>query len=181
MDVKKLGRIPDNGGWHIHGRGQGARSGVRGPRLGYAYLHTELDENSRLAYTEILRDEQGPTTAAFWHRACFWFADRGVRIEGVLTDNASNYRSRDLAAALAATGGVHKRTRPYGPQTNSKVERFHRALITEWAYARPYASESARVWASPKFLHLYNHHRHHTALGGRPPISRVTNLPAQYN
>lgn len=112
MDVKKLGRIPDGGGWHVHGRGQGARSGVRGPRLGYAYLHTVLDDHSRLAYTEILRDEKGPTTAAFWHRACSWFADRGVRIERVLTDNGPNYRSRDVATALATTGAVHKRTRP---------------------------------------------------------------------
>ncbi|WP_380170285.1 IS481 family transposase [Kineococcus sp. DHX-1] len=185
MDVKKLGRIPDGGGWRVHGRdseaGRAAKALASRRRLGYAYLHTVLDDHSRLAYTEILRDEQGPTTAAFWHRACSWFADRGVRIKRVLTDNGSNYRSRDVAAALVATGVVHKRTRPYRPQTNGKVERFHRTLITEWAYARPYASETARVRALPKFLHLYNHHRHHTALGGRPPISRVTNLRAQYN
>ena len=141
MDVKKLGRIPDGGGWHVHGRdsdaGRAAKALGSRRRLGYAYLHTVLDDHSRLAYTEILRDEQGPTTAAFWHRACSWFSERGVRIERVLTDNGANYRSRDLAAALAATAVIHKRTRPYRPQTNGKVERFHRTLITEWAYARP--------------------------------------------
>ena len=98
-----------------------------------------------------------------------------------MSDNGSNYRSRDFAAALAATGTVHKRTRPYRPQTNGKVERFHRTLATEWAYARPYSSEAARRRALPTWLHVYNHHRHHTALGGLPPASRVTNLTGQYN
>jgi transposase InsO family protein len=185
MDVKKLGRIPDGGGWRVHGRdsaqGRASRAFAGRDRLGYAYLHTVLDDHSRLAYTEVLTNEQATTTAAFWHRAYSWFAEHGVRIERVLTDNGSNYRSRELAAALAQTGVVHKRTRPYRPQTNGKVERFHRTLVVEWAYARPYASESARVRALPNFLHLYNHHRHHTALGGRPPISRVTNLRAQYS
>lgn len=184
MDVKKLGRIPDGGGWRVHGRdsdaGRAAKAFAGRHRLGYAYLHTVLDDHSRLAYTEILTNEQAVTTVAFWHRACSWFTDLGVTIERVLTDNGSNYRSRDFAAALATAGIEHKRTRPYRPQTNGKVERFHRTLVTEWAYARPYGSETARVRALPKFLHLYNHHRHHTALGGRPPISRVTNLRAQY-
>ena len=184
MDVKKLGRIPDGGGWRVHGRdsdqGRAAKQLAQRHRLGYAYLHTVLDDHSRLAYTEILDDEQASTTVAFWHRACTWFTDHGVSIERVLTDNGANYRSQNFAAALAATGVVHKRTRPYRPQTNGKVERFHRTLATEWAYARPYASESKRVQALPTFLHMYNHHRHHTALGGRPPITRVTNLRAQY-
>ena len=121
MEMKKLGRIPDGGGWHVHGRGNGARSGVKGPKLGYAYLHTVLDDHSRLAYTEILTNEQAVTTVAFWRRAYCWFREYGIRIERVLTDNGSNYRSREMAAVLAATGVVHKRTRPYRPQTNGKV------------------------------------------------------------
>ena len=176
IDVKKLGRIPDGGGWRFHGRGNAARPHT----LGYGYLHTVLDDHSRLAYTEILSDEKGSTTAAFWARAYDWFAGCGVRLDRCLSDNGSNYRSRDFAAALAATCTVHKRTRPYRPQTNGKVERFHRTLATEWAYARPYSSETARRRALPAWLHLYNHHRHHTALGGLPPASRVTNLSGQY-
>ncbi len=177
IDVKKLGIIPDGGGWRFHGRGNAAR-----PRsLGYGYLHTVLDDHSRLAYTEILSDEKGATTASFWARAHDWFADRGIAIARCLSDNGSNYRSRELAAALTATGTVHKRTRSYRPQTNGKVERFHPTLATEWAYARPYSSEAARRRALPTWLHIYNHHRHHTALGGLPPASRVTNLRGQYS
>jgi transposase InsO family protein len=176
IDVKKLGVIPDGGGWRFHGRGNAAR-----PRsLGYGYLHTVLDDYSRLAFTEVLTDEKGTTTAAFWTRAHDWFADCGIAIARCLSDNGANYRSRDFAAALAATSTVHKRTRPYRPQTNGKVERFHRTLATEWAYARPYSSETDRRRALPTWLHVYNHHRHHTALGGLPPASRVTNLSGQY-
>ncbi|WP_432545212.1 IS481 family transposase, partial [Kineococcus sp. SYSU DK002] len=177
IDVKKLGRIPDGGGWRV--RGRSARPNLHRGQ-GYGYLHTVLDDHSRLAYTEILPDEQGQSTADFWARAAAWFASCGVRIARCLSDNGSNYRSRIFAAALAATGTVHKRTRPYRPQTNGKVERFHRTLATEWAYARPYASETERRQALPGWLHVYNHHRHHTALGGLPPASRVTNLSGQY-
>jgi len=177
IDVKKLGRIPDGGGWRVHGRD--ARPNLhRGS--GYGYLHTVLDDHSRLAYTEILTDEQGLTTAAFWARANAWFASCGIRIQRCLSDNGANYRSHVFAAALARTGTVHKRTRPYRPQTNGKVERFHRTLATEWAYASAYASETERRQALPAWLHIYNHHRHHTALGGLPPASRVTNLSGQY-
>jgi len=151
------------------------------PNLGYGYVHAAVDDHSRLAYAEILPDEQGTTTAQFWTRAQAWYADRGITVRRVLTDNGSPYRSRPFAAALAAGGVVHKRTRPYRPQTNGKVERFNRTLLTEWAYARPYASESARCVALPKWLHIYNHHRHHTALGGQPPASRVPNLYGQNN
>ena len=188
VDIKKLGKVPPGGGHRVHGRAVGKQHSGLARRLrktsatgGYHYLHTALDDHSRLAYTEVLGDEKASTTAGFWARAAAWFTDCGIRVQRVLTDNGPNYRSRDFAAALAATGTVHKRTRPYRPQTNGKVERFHRTLATEWAYARPYASESQRRAALPNWLHLYNHHRHHTALGGLPPASRVTNLSGQYS
>jgi transposase InsO family protein len=187
VDIKKLGRIPDGGGHRTHGRQQGGRNSRastpvrknRHPVLGYGYVHTAIDDHSRLAYSEVHPDEQGATAAAFWRRAVAWFAAHGITVERVLTDNGACYRSKPWADACADTGAVHKRTRPYRPQTNGKVERFNRTLLTEWAYARPYSSERARLAALPKWLHIYNHHRHHTALGGLPPVSRVPNLSGQ--
>ena len=176
LDVKKLGRIPDGGGWHIHGRA--ARPG-RKRGQGYSYLHTAVDDFSRLAYSELLTDERQETAAAFWTRANAYFASCGMTVQRVLTDNGSCYRSRVFAAALGDI--AHKRTRPYRPATNGKVERFHRTLLEEWAYGRPYASNSERETAYPDWLHRYNHHRGHTALAGRPPASRVTNLTDQYS
>ena len=182
-DVKKLGNIPDGGGWRYLGRAQGARNRHRHapgqhPAVGTAFVHTVIDDHPRLAYAEIHDDETAATAATVLRRAVAWFAARGVRVERVLSDNGSCYRSRTFAAALAATNTVHKRTRPYRPQTNGKVERFNRTLLDEWAYARPYRSESERRAALPAWLHHYNHHRHHTALGG-PPASRVPNLSGQ--
>ena len=126
----------------------------------------------------MLPDEQGPTAAAFWQRANAWFAAQGVAAARVLTDNGACYRSRAFAAALATVS--HKRTRPYRPQTNGKVERFNRTLLEEWAYARPYRSDHERCQSFPDWLHDYNHHRGHTALGGLAPASRVPNLSGQY-
>jgi transposase InsO family protein len=175
VDIKKLGNIPDGGGHRKLGRPLGRRH----RHAGYAYLHNAIDDHSRLAYTEILPDERKDTAAGFWARAAAWFAAQGIdRIERVLTDNGSCYRSRAFAAALTATATVHKRTRPYRPQTNGKAERFNRILLDEWAYADLYTSETERRAALPGWLHHYNHHRHHTALGG-PPASRVTNLSGQ--
>jgi transposase InsO family protein len=114
-------------------------------------------------------------------RALAHFTSIGVTVARVLTDNGSCYRSRDFAQTLSEHGIAHKRTRPYRPQTNGKVERFNRILQEEWAYARPYASESERVAAFPAFLHAYNHHRGHTALKGASPANRVPNLAGQYN
>jgi transposase InsO family protein len=183
VDIKKLGRIPDGGGWRTQGRRQGARNGTltraRGIARGYGYVHTAIDDHSRLAYSEVLHNETAVTAAGFWHRAHAFFAAAGITVTAVLTDNGSCYRSREWAQALAATGITHRRTRPYRPQTNGKVERFNRTLLTEWAYAKPYRSESARRAALAPWLHLYNHHRHHTAIGG-PPAHRVTNLSGQY-
>ncbi len=190
VDIKKLGNIPDGGGHKIHGRAAGSRNSTRSApitnnstsrraRLGYSYLHNAVDDHSLLAYTEILTDETKTTAAAFWIRAAAWFRAQGIdTIARALTDNGSCYRSRDFTAALAATGTVHKRTRPYRPQTNAKVERFNRTLLDEWAYAQPYPSETARRAALPDWLHYYNHHRGHTAIGG-PPATRVPNLTGQ--
>lgn len=175
VDIKKLGRIPTGGGHRVLGRDVAPRHDGQG----YAYLHTALDDHSRLAYTEALTDEQGPTAAAFWHRAVAFFAAHGIKVERVITDNGSCYRSKDWAKACADHGITVKKTRPYRPQTNGKVERYHRTLLVEWAYARPYRSEHARTAGLHRWQHIYNHHRTHTALGGRPPISRVPNLSGQ--
>ncbi len=188
VDIKKLGNIPDGGGWRTQGRAQGklnrtatpghATDKRGGARLGYSFLHTALDDHSRLAYTEILGDETKETAAGFWRRAYAWFAAQGITAVRVLSDNGSCYISRLWHDTCAQLGVTVKKTRPYRPQTNGKVERFHRTLADEWAYAKAYTSENARRRALPRFLHTYNHHRHHTAIGG-PPASRVPNLSGQ--
>ena len=193
VDIKKLGNIPDGGGHKVHGRHLGTRlrsahrdptrpRKVHGrPNLGYQYLHNAVDDHSRLAYTEILPDETRGTAVAFWQRAQAWFAARGITVHRILTDNGSCYRSQLWRDTLTTGGISHKRTRPYRPQTNGKVERYHRTMLDEWAYARPYRSETERRQALPAWLHSYNHHRGHTALAGQPPASRVPNLTGQYN
>ena len=183
VDIKKLGRIPDGGGHRVLGRVAGWKNKTgttSNRRPGYHYVHNAVDDHSRLAYTEILTDETKETAAAFWERANAWFQAQGITVQRVLTDNGNCYRSRAFAEALGADIR-HKRTRPYRPQTNGKVERFNRTMLEEWAYARPYRSESERVAAFPEWLHRYNHHRAHTALKGQPPASRVTNLSGQYS
>lgn len=177
VDIKKLGRIPNGGGHRAHGRAKGRRNKRTG--TGYAFLHHAVDDHSRLAYSEILPDEKKETAAAFWLRAVAFFAAHGIRVKAVLTDNGSCYRSRAFAAALGPDV-KHRRTRPYRPQTNGKVERFNRTLATEWAYARPYVSEDERAAAYQGWLHHYNHHRTHTGIGGKTPISRVHNVRGNY-
>jgi transposase InsO family protein len=190
VDVKKLGKIPAGGGWRLLGRTVGNRnakadksSGVISkhgdPIRGYHFLHTAIDAHSRLAYSELLTDERKDTAADFWRRANAWFGECGITVRKVLTDNGSCYRSHAFRDAL---GDVieHRRTRPYRPQTNGKVERFRRTLADEWAYARLYTSDKERCQEYPRWLHNYNHHRGHTALGGQPPASRVPNLSGQY-
>lgn len=179
VDVKKLGRIPDGGGHRTLGRqaGRATRSNV-----GFDYIHSAVDDHSRLAYSEIHPDEKVATCAGFLTRAAAFFHDQGItRIERVLTDNAWAYR-KGLAwkAALADLGATGKLTRAYRPQTNGKVERFNRTLAEEWAYQRPYTSNDERTAALADFLHTYNHHRSHTALAGQPPITRVNNPAGQY-
>ncbi|GHG91482.1 hypothetical protein GCM10010513_74940 [Streptomyces glebosus] len=177
VDIKKLGNIPDGGGHKTLGRqaGRKTRSGA-----GYSYIHTAVDDHSRLAYSEIHADERKETATAFWTRAQAFFTTCGITVERVLTDNGACYKSHTWRDALAAAGITHKRTRPYRPQTNGKVERLNRTLLDEWAYAQPYRSEQERRDAFPHWLHTYNHHRGHTALAGKPPASRVPNLTGQY-
>jgi transposase InsO family protein len=190
IDVKKLGKIPVGGGWRLLGRTIGKRnaqadksSGVLTSRYkpvrGYHFLHTALDAHSRLVYSELLTDERKDTAAAFWLRAQTWFNECGITVRKVLTDNGSCYRSHVFCDALGEI--EHRRTRPYRPQTNGKVERFHRTLVDEWAYARLYRSDAERCSEFPRWLHTYNHHRGHTALGGQPPATRVPNLSGQYS
>ena len=190
VDVKKLGNIPDGGGWRYVGRQQGdknraatpgkPRNRHHGPKIGTAFVHTVLDDHSRVAYAEIHDDETAATAIGVLRRAVAWFAARGVIVQRVLSDNGSAYRSHAWRDACAELGITPKRTRPYRPQTNGKIERFHRTLADGWAFARMFLSESARRKALPAWLHEYNHHRPHTAIGNRPPITRLTNLSEQY-
>jgi transposase InsO family protein len=190
VDVKKLGKIPAGGGWRMLGRTAGNRNArsdrstgtvnkYRNARRGYHFIHTAVDAHSRLAYSELLPDERKDTAAMFWIRANAWFKAKDIDVRKVLTDNGSCYRAHAFRDAL---GDIeHRRTRPYRPQTNGKVERFHRTLADEWAYAQLYTSDAQRCDEYPRWLHTYNHHRGHTALGGQPPASRVPNLSGQYN
>jgi transposase InsO family protein len=189
VDVKKLGNIPTGGGWRKVGRAHGrvnriadggrSRSRYGHELLGHSYIHAAVDDHTRLAYCEIHPDETRQTAAAFITRAHAWFTRHGITIARVLTDNGGCYRSHLWRDTLTDLGVTHKRTRPYRPQTNGKVERFNRTLLNEWAYQRLFTTEQARRAALPAWLHRYNHHRPHTALGGYPPITRCTNLPGQ--
>ena len=181
MDVKKLGRIPDGGGWRAHG-GTVAnhQSRVDKKPLGYDYVHSLVDDYSRLAYSEILPDEKGTTCAGFLSRAAAYFADHGItRIERVMTDNAWAYK-HSLKQVCADLGARQKFIKPHCPWQNGKVERLNRTLATEWAYRQVFASNAERAAALAPWIEHYNTRRRHNALGGLPPISRVTNVPAEY-
>jgi transposase InsO family protein len=193
VDVKKLGNVPDGGGWRYLGRQQGNRhrqatrdrTGIKNvysqPKVGTAFVHTVIDDCSRVAYAEIHDDETKETAVAVLRNAVAWFADRGVVVQRVLSDNGSCYRSflwRDTCAELGITP---KRTRPYRPQTNGKIERFHRTLAQGWAFKKFYNSESARRAALPAWIHEYNHHRPHAAIGKASPITRLDNLAGHHN
>jgi transposase InsO family protein len=191
VDVKKLGNIPAGGGHRFLGRASGARNSQadrssgqvsrhRNPLHGHGFIHAAVDDHSRLAYGEIHPDERRETAAGFLVRAQAWFADHGVLIQQVLTDNGGCYRSHLWAQTCQQLGITSRWTRPYRPQTNGKVERFNRTLVEGWAYRRLYPSEAARRAAFGPWLHWYNHHRPHSALQGRPPITRCTNLPEPY-
>ena len=189
VDVTKFGNIPDGGGHRFVGRQQGIRNrwataGLpRGtdqtPRTGTAYLHTVIDDHSRVAYVEICADEKADTATGVLQRAVAWFAEHGVQVQRVLSDNGSCYRSHAWRDTCATLGITPKRTRPYRPQTNGKIERFHRTLADGWAYAHFYRSETERRTALPGWIHFYNHHRIHSAIGGTP-ISRLNNLPGHH-
>lgn len=179
VDVKKIAAIPPGGGWRLHGRGNDGTGGHS--RAGYRYIHTALDDRTRLVYSEVLDDERAVTAAAFWARAAAWFAALGIRCQRVITDNGSCYRSGLWHRACAATNTTVKKTRPRRPQTNGKVERYHRILLEEWAYIRPWTSETDRVHGYSGFVHFYNHHRPHGALGWATPTHTLRgNLPAEH-
>ncbi|MCH7584331.1 MAG: IS481 family transposase [Acidobacteria bacterium] len=178
VDIKKLGRIPQGGGRRFHStqRQAGTR---KSPGPGYGHIHAAVDDHSRLAYIEVLDDEKAVTAIGFVQRAVAWFAEYGITVQAIMTDNGSCYTSHLFGDTLAALNIRHVRTRPYHPQTNGKVERFNRTLADEWAYVREYTSEQERIDAVADWLHTYNHHRNHTSIGG-PPISRVTNVPGHH-
>lgn len=176
MDVKKIGKIPDGGGWKAHGRQLGSTGAKKRARIGYDYVHSLVDDHSRLAYSEILPDEKGPTCAAFLLRAATYFAGHGItRIERVITDNHFSYRkSADMKIAIITLGAVHKFIKPHCPWQNGKVERFNRTLQTEWAYRQVFLTNADRTAALAPWLEFYNTGRRHTALQGLPPVARLS-------
>ena len=175
MDVKKIGRIPDGGGWRAHGRQMGRTFAHKKARIGFDFVHSMVDDHSRLAYSEILPDEQAATCAAFFARAVAVFADHGIdQVEAVMTDNHWSYtKSKALAAHLEQLGAEHITIKPHCPWQNGKVERFNRTLQTEWAYRQVFNSNAERAAALAPWLETYNTRRRHSALDGQPPISRL--------
>ena len=176
LDIKKVGKIPPGGGWRVRGRGQVKKR----PRVGYTYLHCAVDDHSRVAYVEAHDNEQAETLVEFWSRAQDWFWAKGMTVDEVMSDNGSNFRSRVFAEQLAQRAIKHRRTRPYRPQTNGKVERFNRTMADEFLYSFTFRSENERRRRLDRWVHDYNHHRNHTAVGG-PPASRVHNVCGSYS
>ena len=173
MDVKKIGRIPDGGGWRAHGRASGSITRNRGAKVGFDYVHSMIDDHSRLAYSEILTDETGVTCAAFLARAAAYFTAHGIgRIEQLMTDNAWAYR-HSLRQVCADLGIRQIFIKPHCPWQNGKVERLNRTLQTEWAYRQVFTSNTERTAALAPWLEHYNTQRRHSALGGLPPTSRL--------
>jgi transposase InsO family protein len=188
IDVKKLGRIQRGPGKRVLGRAQrGLRVrdalGARRGTAGWDYVHIAIDDCTRLAYAEVLSDEQATTAIGFLRRALAFFERHGVKIERLLTDNGSAYRSTVHALACRALGIRHLRTRPYRPETNGKAERFIRTMLSGWAYGAIYRTSSERTAALDGWLWHYNHQRKHSALAHKPPIARLaerTNLLGTY-
>jgi len=176
VDVKKLGRIPDGGGWRLDGpKIRGHRNKRRRQPIGIDFIHVAVDDYSRVVYAEILPDEKAATCAAFLHRAVTWFREQHrVTVRRVLTDNAKAYRvGTDWIWVCHALQLKRRFIKPGRPWTNGKAERFNRTLLTDWAYARPWFSTAERNGAFDAFLDRYNTRRGHTATGGRPPITRL--------
>jgi len=178
QDHKKLGRVPDGGGWRAHGRENLPRPD--NGRIGYDHLEVFVDDASRYAVVVPVADERGESASWAVELAIGCFAEVGIRIERMLTDNGASYRSNAYRDTLARHDIRHKRTRPYRPQTNGKAERFIQTLINEWAYARPYRSNGDRLHALRRFVHFYNHGRPHTAIGGLVPQAAVNNVQEQH-
>jgi transposase InsO family protein len=176
VDVKKLGRIPDGGGWRSHGRAAQAAPRARRQRagaIGFDYVHAAVDDHSRLAYAEVHPDETGETAAAFLLRAAEFFAAHGAPVQEVISDNAFAYRrSRAFREAAASIGARQLFIKPHCPWQNGKVERFNRTLAAEWAYRRAFTSNTERAEALAPWLEYYNTERDHLGIGGCPPISR---------
>ena len=173
MDVKKLGWIPDGGGWRLNGRADSRSAVQKKTPKGYDYVHSLVDDHCRLAYSEVLPDEKGATCAGFLDRAITYFAEHGItHIERLLTDNAWAYRY-SLRDVCAAHGIRQKFIKPHCPWQNGKAERFNRTLQTEWAYRQPFTSNNDRTAALAPWLEHYNTERRHSAFEGHPPISRL--------
>ena len=180
IDVKKLGRIPPGGGHRIYGRLLRPPTGRRG--LGYEFVHSLIDDHSRFAHTEILPDERAETCAGFLRRAAASLGNFDIRIERVMTDNAYAYRRSRVFRQAVADLGAKQIFIPFRrPQVNGKAERFNRTLLEEWAYVRAYEDNHERASLLSDWLHRYNFHRAHTALGGNPPVERVNNLRGNYS
>jgi transposase InsO family protein len=176
VDVKKLGRIQGGAGHRAHG------SRRRSPRGGgWEFVHVCVDDATRLAYVEVLADEQATTCVGFLRRALRFYAARGVQVERLMTDNGSAYRSKLHAIACRALKIKHLRTRPYRPRTNGKAERFIRTLLGGWAYGAIYGSSAERAAALSGWLTFYNSRRPHGSLGHRTPMERLTALQQQNN
>ena len=178
QDHKKLGRVPAGGGWRVLGRENAPRLD-RG-RIGYDHLEVFIDDASRYAVAVPVPDERGESAAWAVEQAVARFAEVGIHIERMLTDNGASYRSHAYRDVLAGHDIRHKRTRPFHPQTNGKAERFIQTLLNEWAYARPYRSNARRLRALPRFVDFYNHGRPHTAIGGLVPRVAVNNVPEHH-
>ncbi len=161
----------------MHGRGsaEARRSKRKRRRVGYTYLHVAVDDYSRVAYVEAHDNETADTLVGFWRRAQAWFWSNNMAVDEVLTDNAKNFCSNKFADLLAERAIVHRRTKPYTPQTNGKAERFNRTIAEEFLYSRKFRSEADRRRRLTHWIHHYNCHRHHTAVGG-PPATRAHNL-----
>jgi transposase InsO family protein len=186
VDIKQLGRISERGAGH---RMVGNRKSQINRRIGpqqqrrptrFEYVHVMVDDHSRLAYAEVLPTLTARCASGFLRRAVAWFAERGIDVRAVMTDNGSSYTAHAHRSALAELGLRHLRTRPYRPRTNGKAERFIQTLLNEWAYERIYGSSTERAAALPRFLERYNFRRPHGSLGHRPPASRLTNVAGNY-
>jgi transposase InsO family protein len=182
VDVKKLGRIPDGGGWRADPTQSSAVHRTSHHKAGYDYVHTVIDDHSRVAYAEIHDDEKGATAAGVLERAITFYASLGVKVERVISDNAFAYRhSAAFRAVIDAHGITQKFIKPHCPWTNGKVERLNRTLATEWAYARPWTSNHERATALQAWLDYYNLDRAHLGIAGKAPIDRINNGRGQYN
>jgi transposase InsO family protein len=186
VDIKQLGRISERGAGHRmvgHRKSQVAArvDGVKRGLTRFEYLHVMIDDHSRLAYAEVLPTLTAGCAIAFLRRAHTWFAQRGVRIRSLMSDNGSAYIAHAYRQALADLGLRHLRIRPYRPRTNGKAERLIQTLLNEWAYERIYGSSSERTRALPLYLERYNYRRPHGSLGHKPPSSRLTNLVRNYS